>query len=452
MFEIQNKIIIVDDKKDQLEKLGKAFFKNGLGCRTFEYSPEYDSPLKNVRIAFFDINLTQRSVDHKYDSSSDIIKYNSSIFNDLATAINQYIAKDNGPFALIFWTANKDVINAFIEYVQNPKRGYSDTPFPVFIGCIDKNEFTDETKTQDLSDRILNIINDDSVKFLFDFEGVVNKSSSETINRFFNIIPKGEIWGDSKEFIDNLGKVLSKLASSTLGFEYAKENPLKAVNESLIPLLNSEIGKAESNTNWETILSPLFTAKRLNELSLPDESIQENVNGIFHIDLPSNEKDIRGAVINVNNADQSILDTFNITNTVEWFNSFIPFLSSAKAIKREVRDASELVAIELSAACDYSNKKKRINKYILGFITPSFDVKECIDNERRPDSSYHIGGCTFSFENRPFQIWLNLNYVFGCSINDDRLGDVRFILKKEIMDMIGNKYASHISRIGITSF
>ncbi|WP_339885356.1 hypothetical protein [Polaribacter vadi] len=452
MFEIQNKIIIVDDKKDQLEKLGKAFFKNGLGCRTFEYSPEYDSPLKNVRIAFFDINLTQRSVDHKYDSSTEIIKHNSSVFNDLARAINQYIAKDNGPFALIFWTANKDVIGAFIEYVQNPRRGYNETPFPVFIGSIDKNEFTDETKTQDLSDRILNIINDDSVKFLFDFEGIVNKSSSETINKFFNIIPKGEIWGDSKEFIDNLGKVLSKLASSTLGFEYAKENPLKAVNESLIPLLNSEISKAESNTNWETILSPLFAAERLSALTLPDQLIQQNVNAIFHLDDTDGNKEYRGTVIEIDKNNKSVINSFNIDNYEFWVQKLLSIKEGREDYKTELFKNSKLIAIEISAACDFSNKKPRINKYILGLLTPIIDIKKDINIKSRIESSYHIGGCSFSFSDKSFQLWLNLNYVFGCSSSDERLSDSLFVLKKEIMDMIGNKYASHISRIGITSF
>ncbi len=452
MFEIQNKIIIVDDKKDQLEKLGKAFFKNGLGCRTFEYSPEHDEPLKNVRIAFFDINLTQRSVDHKYDSSTEIIKHNSAVFNDLARAINQYIAKDNGPFALIFWTANKDVIDAFIEYVQNPKRGYSETPFPVFIGCIDKNEFTDETETQDLSDRILDIINDDSVKFLFDFESIVNKSSSETINKFFNIIPKGEVWGDSREFIDNLGKVLSKLASSTLGFEYAKENPLKAVNESLIPLLNSEISKAESGTNWETILAPLFAAERLSALTLPDQLIQQNVNAIFHIDITDGGKEYRGTVIEIDKNNDALIHSFNIDNYELWAQKLLSIKDGREDYKTELFNSSKLIAIEISAACDFSNKKPRINKYILGLLTPIIDIKKDVNTKSRIESSYHIGGCSFSFSDESFQLWLNLNYVFGCNSNDERLSDSLFVLKKEIMDMIGNKYASHISRIGITSF
>ncbi|MGB6153694.1 MAG: hypothetical protein WBG48_17055 [Pricia sp.] len=450
MLDTQNKIIIVDDNQDQLEKLGKSFFKNGLGCRTFIYSNDYDKPLKNVRVAFFDINLTAKRVDHNYDNSADLIKHNSGVFNDLANAINLYISKDNGPYALIFWTANKIVIDAFVEYVRNPERGFKDTAFPLFIDCIDKDQFDNE-EYDSLSDKVMELLNDQSISFLFDFENNVNKACSETVNKFYSIIPKGDSWADSSTFKDNLGKILSKIAASTLGFEYSKENPLKAINEGLLPLLNNEISKIESATDWKELMKPLFSAKRFNEIELPENILQQDVNGIFHIEKGSGMKDVRGTVLPINE-DEGLLASLNILNKNEWFNNIIPFLSSQNQEKKTVRENSQLIAVEISAACDYSNQKKRINKYILGFITPAIDVSSHLDKSRRSDSSYHVGGCTFKFENKSFQIWLNLNYVFGCAIDDSRLGEPLFVLKKEIMDMIGNKYASHISRIGITSF
>ena len=110
-----------------------------------------------------------------------------------------------------------------------------------------------------------------------------------------------------------------------------------------------------------------------------------------------------------------------------------------------------MIALEFSAACDYSNKKNRINKYILGVVTDHFEIDTFLNKTRRSESSYHIGGCCFQHNDTNHNIWLNLNYVFGTFENDTRFGKPLFILKKEIMDMLGNKYASHISRIGITS-
>lgn len=451
MFELQNRIIIVDNNKAELETLGKSFFENGIGCRTFLYDEAYNAPLENVRIAFFDINLTAKNVDHKYDNSADLIKHNSAIFNDLANALNLYISKDNGPFVLVFWTANKDVVNAFVEYMQDPNRGFQNTASPIFISYIDKDEFMQQESSL-LSQKVISLFNDDKIKFLFDFEHKASLAGEKTINRIYNIIPKDSKWSETTILFDNLSKILSKIAASTLGFAHSKENPSKAVYEGLIPILNNELTSIESDVNWNILLAPLFAAASYDKIVSPDDLIQRKVNSVFHIENSNGNKDVRGAVIKIDKGNSALLLSLNIPNINAWFNEIIPFNNDKDAIKTQVRNNSTLIALEISAACDFSNKKDRINKYILGFVTPCINVKDDIAKHRRIESSYHVGGTNFHFANNDFQLWLNLNFVFGTKADDNRLGETMFVLKKEIMDMVGNKYASHISRIGITSF
>ena len=96
MIEKQNKIIIVDNSADELERLGKAFLEIGVGCRTFLYETDYDAePLKNVRIAFFDINLTLGKEFLSGEEKEEIIKNHSAVLNDLAYAISQFISIEN---------------------------------------------------------------------------------------------------------------------------------------------------------------------------------------------------------------------------------------------------------------------------------------------------------------------------------------------------------------------
>lgn len=450
MFEMQNRIIIVDDRQDELDTLTKAFLNNGIGCRPFLYENTYNQPLTKIRIAFFDLNIGEKKVDDSGASPEEIEKLNSGVYNDLAIALNQYISKDNGPFALIFWTKNKKIIEGFIKYIQNPDRGFSDTPFPIYIGCIDKDEFIENK--DNLSTKLLEVLNQEEIKFLFDFESKARIAGEQTINKIYEIIPKDQKWGESTILFDNLGKILSKIASSTLGFDYSKENPGKAVYEGLIPILNNELTSIEDGVIWKNLLKPLYDAKSFKELVFPDDLIQKKVNTVFHIEKSSDNKEVRGAVIEIDKANNVTLQSLNVSDINKWFNDIIPFNDDKDSIKKQVRNNSTLIAVEISAACDYSNRKSRINKYILGFITPIINVKDDIAKDRRPESSYHIGGSNFHFDNKDFQIWLNLNFVFGARSDDARLGNVKFVLKKEIMDMIGNKYASHISRIGITSF
>lgn len=448
MFKVSNKIIIVDDIQSQLDTLSGAFLDNGIGCRPLLYENTYNEPLLNIRVAFFDLNIGEKTVNDTGKTPEEIEKLNSAVYNDLAIALNQYISKENGPFALIFWTRNKKIVEGFISYMQNPARGYSDTASPILIDCIDK----DEVSKENLPDKLLEILNKEQIKFLFNFETKANEAAEKTIDKLYEIIPKDEKWGENEVLFDNLGKILSKIAASTLGFDYSKENPNKAVYEGLLPLLNNELINSDSEVDWSKILNPLFSAASFKEIVSPDDSIQRKVNSIFHLEPFAGEKDVRGNVLEIDKTNLEILQSFNIANVTLWFNKLLPFNKDKAALKRATRNSAKLIAIELSAACDFSNKKERINKYVLGFMIPCINVKEDINQEQRIESSYHLGGCDFNLRDENFQIWLNLNFVFGVRSDDPRLGDSLFIMKKEIMDMLGNKYASHVSRIGITSF
>jgi hypothetical protein len=452
MFKVSNKIIIVDDQQRELDTLSQAFLENGIGCRPLLYDNAYFEPLSNVRIAFFDVNIGEKQVDDSGKSLEEVERLNSGVYNDLAIAINQYIAKDNGPFAIIFWTKKKQIIDGFIKYIQTPERGFLETPFPIVIGYIDKDEFIGLDRENNLAQKLIEVLNLEEIKFLFNFETKANEAAERTINKLYEIIPKDEKWGENEVLFDNLGKILSKIAASTLGFEYSKENPNKAVYEGLLPLLNNELINSNSEVDWNKILTPLFSAASFKEIVSPDDSIQRKVNSIFHLEPYAGEKDVRGNVVEIDKTNSELLKSFNIADVTLWFNKLLPFNGDKTVLKRATRNRAKLIAIELSAACDFSNKKERINKYVLGFMIPCINVKEDVNNDQRIESSYHLGGCDFNLGDENFQIWLNLNFVFCVRSDDPRLGDSLFIMKKEIMDMLGNKYASHVSRIGITSF
>jgi hypothetical protein len=452
MLEKQNKIIIVDNMPDELERLGKSFFNNGLGCRTFLYTSDYnEEPLKNVRLAFFDINLTSGKEILTEEDLEEIKKNHTSVLNDIAYAIQQFIHPDNGPYALIFWTKNTQLIEAIKDYIRDEKRGYTNIPSPLFIGCLDKTNFNEENIEQ-LSQAVLNLINtNEKLKFLFDLEENTRIAGENTLNRLYNILPKSDSWGESQNLFENLDKVLSKIAASTLGFEYAKIYPKKAIYEGLMPIINYEFLNSQSNVAWNQIVTQLSNANRYTDIISPDNNIQFKVNALYHIEAFDNHsKEVRGCVIELNNTDPNILTSFNVKDYNVWFNEIVPINDSG--LRKSLRNSSKMIAIEFSAACDYSNQKKRINKYILGVLTNQFDIKANLDKDRRIESSYHLGGCCFYYNGNNCNIWLNLNFVFGATPDDPRLGQPLFILKKEIMDMLGNKYASHVSRIGITSF
>lgn len=449
MITPQNRIIIVDDETEELNRLSNAFLQTGIGCRTFEYENTYNSPLKDIRIAFFDVNLGEENIETNGLSKEQTNALLSKIYNQLAFALNQYISKENGPYALVFWTKNKSLIEGFTNFIENPDRGYSDTAKPFLIECFDKNEI-DETN---VVDKLKSLFSNDKIKFYIELEENARIAGSKTIDKLHSIIPKDTKWSDNSEYFNNIDKVLSKIAVNVLGYDYAKEQPLKGIYEGLSQLVLKEFLSQESQIDPAKLMTEL-ESKKPKELLFPNEDIQAKLNSIYHITDGAFDKDYRGVIIELDKTDKNLLKKLNIKDESidAWFNLFIPFNNKSKAIKKVVRDNSKLVCCEISSACDFSNKKQRKNKYILGFITPTFDVSEHINEGLRPESSYNVGGCDFWIEDKNQQIWFNLNYVFSSRSDSEHLGEVIFSLNKEIMDMIGNKYANHVSRIGITSF
>lgn len=93
MLEENNSIIIVDDLPDDVNRITNIFNEHGIGCRGFVYDSVelIDEPLKNVKLAFFDICLLP--------TGNDIEQ-----FTILYEAIKSYISCENRDFVLVFWT------------------------------------------------------------------------------------------------------------------------------------------------------------------------------------------------------------------------------------------------------------------------------------------------------------------------------------------------------------
>ncbi|MFR5656879.1 MAG: hypothetical protein ACLUDU_02265 [Butyricimonas faecihominis] len=107
-----------------------------------------------------------------------------------------------------------------------------------------------------------------------------------------------------------------------------------------------------------------------------------------------------------------------------------------------------MVFIEISAACDYAQDKKRINPYIIGIMT-KLPSKEVLNS---PTSKAIMELPIFLLNNIPYKINVYCNYVVGLLPSSSILKEPLFILKSNLVTQIANFYANHISRIGISEF
>lgn len=432
MFKESNRIILIDDNTSDLEQLSKVFHDNGIGCRTFSYDSFYDNPLKGIKILFLDINLNGAQSDQQRNST-------------LRDAIIHYVHEDNGPFVLVLWTNNTQWIDSFKDYANRNVDTDLFKRFPYYLTNIDKNEFYDNQKN--LEEKIKSIFNNTIVSTLFDFEESLSNSVSKTISQIINIIPKGESWGDDKTFHDNLQKVFSTIAVQAAGYNNAKDNPDRAIKEAVIPILANDFVQ-DNHAVWGGVLKDLKTSTNQKGISFPKDFNEAQLNSIFHINNSFANKTDRGAVcpilFDLNTS--AFRDKFGY-DFKDWFSCTFP------NVTKDLRTQSQLVCVEFSAACDYSQNKRRTNKYLLGEIMPSSSLEKIEESENKGDYLLLLP-YKFEINDKEKIIAFNLNFTFTVdpSAIKHTLGEPLFCFKKEIMDLIGSKYADHISRIGITYF
>jgi len=459
MFNENNRIIIVEES--QLLELAKIFLFNGVSCKTILYNQTYDKPLSGVRIAFFDISLTGKVIDlNQAEFNYETDRNLSSVFNDLATAIQNCISIDNGPFALIFWSKHARAFPNFIKYVND--RGLK-IPSPILIDSMDKSNLIGR-EPEEFQKIINSIFYGKSIKLLFDFESKCENAAVETVNNIFKIIPlkepEGEkLWANTAGFEDNFELIFSNIANASMGYEHANVSPDRAVHEALLPIMNHRlINNSIVETDWKDHLKSIKNRKS----EYPDNFKKGILNSIFHIDAISEVTfDKRGSVFEYHyeiSFAKKIL--FSLVPYFERiaketninFAKFITFKDEITSeLKDKIRGQSKFIAIEISASCDFSQNKARNHKYVLGLITPKIDSLY-LDEEKMSQSVFYKDLPEFFINNIESQIWINFNYVLSNFNIDKNFGDPLFILKKEIIDLIGNRYANHVSRIGITSF
>ena len=429
MFGESNRIIIVDDDARDLAQLSKVFYDNGIGCKAFLYDSIYNQPLTGVRIAFFDVNLNGAKTDAE----------RSAFLKD---AIINYIHEDNGPYVLVLWTNNKDWIDSFFSYVNRDITEDLKKRSPFYITNIDKTEFYNPEIN--IYDKLTEIFKSPIVSLIFDYENIMSESIQHTISKLIDIIPRDNTWGHNNNFEENCQKTLSTIAVQTVGYQAAKINPDRAIKEALIPMFsNTFINNNQSI--WKDNLISLTTSKKPSDVAFPSNFKESKLNSLFHLESERSIKESdRGAVCPV------LIDIFDDKfgcSFDEWYNSTFPDVT-----KNERKD-SQLICVEFSAICDYSWNKKRTNKYLLGCILP-ISAQEKIEGSEKKGDYLLLLPYRFEIGNDERIIAFNLNFSFtiNSSLISKTISKPLFCLKKEMMDYIGNNYANHISRIGITTF
>lgn len=430
MFNENNSIVVLDDDEESLLRISRVFNLHGIGCKTIKVNA-FDLPqvpLQGVRLLFLDINFIT-------------VGDNKAIYGFLCQILKAFISIDNGPFVLVFWTTNSALIEDFKNFV-NRDQTYKTLPNPIAIFELDKTRFTEETLLKEVE----KIYSNSLVKCLFSFESELKIASEDCLYQITKLVKIEERWGEHLKYQEAVKNLFTKIAIETVGFENGKKNPDRAIKEMLAPVFLYSLLNNDSTT-WRSFLCIGDLGIQAYKAIDIASNLRSYLNTYMHIHLNPIDAEARGSVRIVNCEDEVFKNCVGYTKK-EWVENRL--LSE----RVKLPDSYSVVALEISAACDYAQGKKRLHKYILGVMFKhelesniSSKCKQCGDNV------YHLG-FTFMFNNTEQEILFDLNSVISEESTTlfPLLGNALFLFKSDLMNAILSRYSNHISRIGFNCF
>ncbi|WP_462347788.1 hypothetical protein [Butyricimonas faecihominis] len=446
----ESKIVLVDDQEEHLRLLCSSFFREGIPCIPILYDEFAELPsLKSIRLLFLDIKLTQ--------AGSDV-----QMFTVLAEYLGRIIGPNNGPYALIFWTDRRGIISQLKDHIQ---RRHDRIPSPFLIECIDKDQIIGNGNPEHaLRERLSTILSTNSIRLLFDLKNAVAYSCDSVIDSLYSKIKSPDLlWGEMGNFEQDINRTFSKIAATHYGLIPARQNPQKALFSALSPLMEHRFINISSELDYQGILTELYDKNSIKNIDYPPHFSQYSLNTTFHVDVIDNadvnEKKKRGCVVAYGKSKRAksnyCTNKLGITY-LKLFERCFPYQkpdavtkSEAKKKYQDAFDSSRLIFIEISAACDYAQDKKRINPYIVGIMVPLPDM-DIFNSNMIPDSIMELP--IILLEEQAYKINICSNYVIGLLPTDSILGKPLFILKHDLVNFISNHYTNHLSRIGISEF
>ena len=108
-----------------------------------------------------------------------------------------------------------------------------------------------------------------------------------------------------------------------------------------------------------------------------------------------------------------------------------------------------MIVLEISAACDYSQKKERLESYLFGFLIKHENSNKYFKKKKSiiPESSLRAITYFCETDRVNKDLWVNFNFV-SSSIEAEPI----FKIKSDLVTKLGSLRSNHVARIGITEF
>lgn len=442
------RILIVDDKEEDGVEIAKCIWDSGYAVRFINYDPESfidkgEQKLQGVRVIFMDIDLIG---DGTFGSGS-------KNFSAVQQALGYCLGEKNGPYVLITWSSYDEYAEDLFEFLRErmpPEKT------PILCKRLNKEDYK-PPGSANLADKINEFMqNLGSIKCLIEWEKSIQYAACETIQELINI------------------------ATTFKGKE-----PEEAIKNVLYSLAEAEgeqnLDKSNAGKHLYSLLSQILCDQAINHLPEVEEAFGElicsgkegqtkekwhqRINSMLHLDFTET-----GPA-----AGHSPGDVFKYPEKghglpipEEDINKFLRgrFMSLKEEEKEKYRPKIEagcqLLLVEITPPCDYSQRKKVWNRYVVAAKIPCKFVnftwiysrkKESREEGRQPDYLWS----TPEFQQSsldPYIIIFNSRLILSMPQENafhEKLGKRLFRIRQPLLSDMMGWLARQASRIGHVS-
>lgn len=451
------KIIAIDDNPDELKVITDTLRDLGSPCLGLLFEKgtvTVPTRMKGVRIIFMDINLL----------AGPAASIGTKDYAAIETELKKVLDPANGPYILVTWTTASAYHDDLLKYLDERMTGI---PRPAASAMLAKEKFiAGGIKADELKAAILDAVTvSKQMRALLDWESQVLQAAGATVQSLLDTIPNDKY--RQKNIGTLLEEVLSVIVTEVVGAANVEADRVAAVNHGLAPLLLDNLlhigaqARPESEKIWAAAVTK--NADALGKMTV-DKEIRARLNTANHLctdtkQLESTRSTDRGAVIPFprhmkdfpsNQVASIVANPKPEDHEAEFL--LAQFLSNTGGdgrvkLKEQMKECRWLL-LETQAACDHSNNKAGLHRYVLALEVPA-DLATGL-SIKGGDSFYKTP--IFVAETKKKRLLLNFRYVFG--VTPAEVADVKpvFRLRDQLLQEILFRLASYGSRPGIANY
>ena len=446
-------IVLIDDKKNELDALQDSFTLSGYPCFPIQYindNPDNHTGIDHVnlemikpRVIITDLNLQEQQISN----STQLVAPIAEILKKLSL---------QGPYLLYFWSKNEGHVENVLKILFER---HSDIPYPIHFGIISKSEFLDNSET--LKTKVEGLLTENPIfNALFSWENRISSAAQATTNSLFNLAKSSnpEDISDFQEKTTNkLQKMIAVIGNETLGTQNAKDEPEVAIEQGLAPVLHDRI-----QSNYEHIDRTVWlkAAHGIGTRLEADREIKAHLNSFYHVEgieagAPKNKRGtwIEFEEIYLNNPAKVLQNLGRNIKTLkneEFLNSDV----GTKTTRKEAHNATKLGFIELSAECDQAQRKTKLHKYFLSAMIPiEYEANTLFSGSRNTNHNGIYRLPNIIVNGHEYIVKISFRYQVGAMPEANKwLGNPIFKLKDQILADISYQASQHSARPGIIRF